>query len=170
MPDQPVVLAVASYPSRAAADRDFGSLWAADQVARSDHVAAAVLQKGSRGELEMNQHRSTAFPGAFELLGAALTVVAAPLGLAVLSSALASRAEWNGAAAIVGRFWYDVPRDLLRMMGNVLEAGQIGIILVVVGGSGEDVAACLCRATKLIVSEPTRVDLLADQSNAESRG
>ncbi len=53
MGDQCVVLAVASYASRATAGRDFDSLWSSASPDRSDHLAGALVEKGTSGELEI---------------------------------------------------------------------------------------------------------------------
>ena len=82
----------------------------------------------------MGRHHGTAEPLGFgnALLGSAITVVAAPLGITLPASSLATSAEWAGAATIIGHFWHEVPRDLLRTMSNLLEAGQTGLIVVAV--------------------------------------
>ncbi len=120
MTDQPVVLAVASYPSRAAAELDFHALGAINHAGRVDHLAAAEVEKGANGWLEIARHRSTGLPGSWgvTLLGSAITAVAAPLGITLLASVLATGTEWKGAAGIVGRFWHEVPRDRLRADGQ----------------------------------------------------
>jgi hypothetical protein len=168
MNDQRAVLAVASYASRAAAETDFDTLWALPADRGTCDLAAAVVEKGTSGELEITRHRSTAdgLPWAIALLGGALTTVDAPVGVAFLASGLVSRADWAGATAILGRFWHDVPRDVLRKMTNLLEAGQAGLVLVAVNHDGDDVAACLSGAISRILSDPLQVDLFADFSRA----
>jgi hypothetical protein len=170
MEDQPVVLAVASYASRAAAGTDFDSLWSLEPLSRSDQLTAALLEKGSSGELEMNCHRIRAGAGGFAwgiaLLGGALTTVAAPVGVSYLASGLSSSAEWAGAAAVVGRFWNHIPRDQLRSMSNLLEAGQAGLVVVAVAHDSGPVLDCLSGATSRVVSESMPVDLVADFTRA----
>jgi hypothetical protein len=172
MADQPVVLAVASYPSRAVADRDFDALWSWQSVEEGDHVSAALVEKGSSGELEMNCQRSSAggLVWGIALLGSALTTVAAPMGVSYLGSGLSSRAEWAGAAAIVGRFWHQIPRDKLRGMSNLLEAGQAGLVVVAVAHDSEQLMACLSGATSTVASEPIPLDLAADFARAAGHG
>jgi hypothetical protein len=164
MRDQPVVLAVASYPSRAAAEEVFASLWASQLWAGHHQLAAALVEKGSSGELEMDNHRCAAsrIGSGVALLGGALTAVAAPLGVALLASGLASSAEWDRAVTVVGRFWNDVPRDVLRNMSNLLEAGQAGLVIVAGDRDGHDVATCLSGATSSVLSDSTWVDVVAD--------
>ncbi len=135
MSDHSVVLAIASYPSRSTAEHDFRAISALKHKARVDQVAAASVEKGANGWLEIARHHSEAMPLAWGvvLLGSVLTVVAAPLGIKFLASVLGTSAEWEGAAAIVSRFWHEVPRDRLRIMGNLLESGQTALVVVAVG-------------------------------------
>ncbi|HUJ65949.1 MAG TPA: hypothetical protein VLX59_10450 [Acidimicrobiales bacterium] len=172
MADQPVVLAVASYPSRGAAHRDFDALWSLEPFNEGDQVSAALVEKGSSGELEMNSQRSSAHGVAWgiALLGGALTTVAAPMGVSYLGAGLSSIAEWAGAAAIVGRFWYEIPRDMLRSMSNLLEAGQAGLVVVAIAHDSEHLMACLSGATSTVVSESIPLDLAADFTRAAGQG
>jgi hypothetical protein len=167
MGDQFAVLAVASYASRSAAETNFESLWSSQRLNRGDHLTAALLEKGTSGELEMNCHRSSAsLAWEVALLGGALITVAAPVGVAYLASGLSSSAEWAGAAAIVGRFWNHIPRDQLRSMSNLLEAGQAGLVVVAIAHEYENVMACLSCASDRVVSESMSDDLLAEFSRA----
>lgn len=167
MGDQSVLLAVASYASRAAADRDFESLWSSESLSRSDHLTGALVEKGTSGELEIDCHRSSVGPAlGIALLGGALTTVAAPMGVSYLASGLMSSAEWAGAAAVVARFWNHIPRDKLRSMSNLLEAGQVGLVVVAVAHDSQEVTACLSGACNKVVSEPILVDLVADFNRA----
>ena len=172
MADQPVVLAVASYPSRATAHRDFDALWSSESFTEGGHVSAALMEKGSSGELEMNCQRSSASGVAWgvALLGGALTTVAAPMGVSYLGAGLSSSAEWAGAAAIVGRFWHEIPRDQLRSMSNLLEAGQAGLVAVAIAHDSKNLVACLSGATSTVVSESIPLDLAADFTRAAGQG
>jgi hypothetical protein len=168
MGDQPVTFAVASYASRAVADTDFDALWESQSVPKSHHLSAALVEKGTSGELEINYHRNSAAGVAWgtALLGGALTTVAAPVGISYLASRLSTQAEWAGAAAIVGRFWHHIPREKLRSMSNLLEAGQAGLVVVAIALDREDVVACLSGATGTVLSESLPVDLVADFTQA----
>jgi hypothetical protein len=159
-----VVLAAASYRSAAAAEADCASLWKLHTVGGPDELAAAVLEKGAGGELEVDHQLTTpADPvwGAI-LLGAAVTVLSAPLGIALLASGLTSRAEWMGAAVVVGRLWHRLPRENLRTMGNLLESGQAGLVVVGIDQVKDDVVGCLSSTTEKVVAARLTADLAAD--------
>ena len=164
MTDRPVVLAVATYAARADADHDFDSACRAGQEGKLDHVAAAVLEKGADGKLEIRRHDSTAehlaFPGA--LLGGAITLIAPPLGIAFLAPVLPTRTAWAGVGVIVGHFWHHVPRATLRRLSDLLESGQAALIIVAVNHTGAEVAALLGHPSDKIVADCTQADFDAD--------
>jgi hypothetical protein len=108
MSAQPVVLAAASYPSRATAEQDFWAVGALKRHGPVDQVAAAI----------------------------------------------------------VGRFWHEVPRDRLRTMANLLEAGQTGLIVVAVDHRAEHVTPVLSNAATTIVTDCIPADLQADFATA----
>jgi hypothetical protein len=164
MRDQSVVLAVASYHSGASAEVDFRAVWGHQRQGGDNKVAVAVVEKGANGWLEITRHHTPAIPPAWgiALLGSAILVVAAPLGITFLASVLATRAEWEGVAAIVGRFWHEVPRDRLRTMGNLLESRQTGLLVVAVDHHAEHITPLLSNATTKIVTDYIRADLEAD--------
>jgi hypothetical protein len=162
--EQSVVVAVGSYRSVMAAEAACASLWTLHRVGGPDELAAAVVEKGAGGELEVDHQCSTATEpvwGAI-LLGAGVTVLAAPLGIELLASRLTSRAEWAGAAVIVGRLWHRLPRDRLRTMGNLLEAGQAGLVVVGIDHGPDDVVGCLSNAAGKVVAATLMADLAAD--------
>ena len=78
-----------------------------------------------------------------------------------LASVSATGTDLAAASAIVGRFWYDIPKDQLRRMGNLLEDGQTALVIVAIDSIGEDIAALLSNAATMIVTEGTRVDFEA---------
>jgi hypothetical protein len=163
MRDFSVVMAVATYRSKAAAQRDFDAVGSAKYEGELDHVAAAVLEKGADGTLAMDCHDSTATTVAWDgaVLGAALTVIAAPLGILFLANVVATRAAWLGVAALVGHFWHNIPKDELRRMSDLLEAGQAAVVVVGVDHTGEDLGALLSNAITTIVTDSTSADVEA---------
>jgi hypothetical protein len=79
MSDHPVVMAVATYRSKAAAQQDFDGVASEKYERELVHVAAALLEKGADGALMMDRHDSAATTVAWDgvVLGAALTVITA---------------------------------------------------------------------------------------------
>jgi hypothetical protein len=168
MGDHFVVMAVATYRSKAAAEQDFDAVGRAKYDGDLDLIAAAVLEKGADGALAVERHEpaSTDVAWAGALLGAALTVIAAPLGVLLLAAVIATRSAWAGAAALVDHFWHDIPRDDLSQMSNLLEAGQAAVVIVAVGYRAVDVMALCSNSTSTFVTDGTAADFEADFSNA----
>jgi hypothetical protein len=68
-------------------------------------------------------------------------------------------------------FWHSIPKDLARQMGDLLEAGDFGIVLVAVNPKGVDIGALLSNAeSKLVednVSDPDgALEAAFDQADA----
>jgi uncharacterized membrane protein len=153
----PLVLGVATYSSKSGAETDFNTIWGAKHEGEYDHMAVAVLTKDSHGQLEVDRHDSTAKHLAWggALLGAALTIVAPPVGVGVLAASGATA----GAGGIVGHFHHNIPKDTVRQMGDLLDAGESGLMVVAVNHKGSDIEPLLSNATKKIVVDTPAGDL-----------
>jgi hypothetical protein len=151
--DHPLSMAVASYASKSAAERDFGDV-CGKQGDSLGHVTAAIVEKGADGSLMMDRHHCAASDPSWggHVLGAALIVLAAPLGLRFLSLVIVNRESWVAVAHVAARFWENVPRSELHRMGDLLEARQAGIVVVSVDQTKHEVGRLLGHATARIVS------------------
>ena len=131
MADRPVVLAVASYHSKAAAESDFRALWAAHEPAPG-RVAAALVEKGADGQLTIDRHRCPNNHPTWNkpVLGSALTVVAAPMSIRFLVPLVGAEPDLGGVGALAGHFWNNVPKHQLRQMSELLETGQAALVVV----------------------------------------
>jgi hypothetical protein len=152
--DHPLIMAVASYASKPAAECDFGGMCDVSHMSRGP-VAVAVLEKGADGSLTMQRHHSPAAgpTRGGQLLGAALVVLAAPLGLRFLASVIATRETWLAVAQVAARFWENVPRSELHRMGTLLEARQAALVVVSVNGTTPEVGQLLRNSTACIVTD-----------------
>jgi hypothetical protein len=157
----PITLAAARYATREAAVADYNQLW---DVARGnedqfDHMAVAVLTKDDLGKLEVERHDSTAkhFAWGGALLGAALVVVAPPAGAAVLAGGAGA-----GAGALIGHFWHNIPKEDVQAAGELLEAGESGLLVVAVNRAGTDIEPLLSGAESTKVTQTTWGDLDAE--------
>jgi uncharacterized membrane protein len=160
----PLVLAVATYPSRDAAVEDFDTVWGSKHEGELDHIAVAVLTKDENGNLRVDRHDSSAkhltWGGA--LLGAALTVVAPPVGVGMLAASGVAA----GAGGIVGHFWHNIPKDTVKEMGDLLSDGQSGLVVVAVDRKGTDIEPMLAKAQKKIVIDTVKGDLESAYNDA----
>ncbi len=140
---------------------DFQTLLRIHQTGEGNHVAAAILVKGSDGKLHLDHHDTTAadleWGGA--LVAGALAVVAAPLAIAPLSVAATRNTTWAGAGGIVGYFWHNIPKGQLLRMSDLAESGQAALVVVVLDHTATDIEALLGNATEVIVAESDGGDI-----------
>jgi hypothetical protein len=149
-----VVMAVATYWSKADADRDFADVASLCRPDR-EHVAVAQVSKGGDGQLTMDRHAGSDTDQAWRraLLGAALATIAAPLGIQCLCPLAATRAAWGGIAALVGVFWQQLPKDRLHRMSDLLEARQAALVVVALDRAGDEIRTVLSgRASAILVA------------------
>jgi uncharacterized membrane protein len=150
--DTPITLAAARYSSRGAAVNGFDMVWDAHKGGEFDHTAVAVLTKDETGKLQVERHDTTAKHLAW--VGAALTVVAPVAAVGVAAGA--------GAGALVGHFHHNISKKDVEAIGELLESGQSGLIVVAVNKVGTDIEPLLAGAERTVVVQTTWGDLDAE--------
>jgi len=158
--DTPIVLAAAKYANRNDAVADFKAVKDAKSLGEFDHTAVAVLTKDEDDNLQVERHDSTAKHTAW--LGAALVVVAPPVGAAALAGGA-------GAGALVGHFWHNIPKSKINEAAELLESGESGLVVVAVNRHGTDIAPLLGRAQKKVVIDTVAGDLDAQMDKELAR-
>ena len=153
----PLVIGVATYATRDGAVTDYDTVRGAKREGEFDHLAVAVLTKDDHEQLQVERHDSSAKHLAWggALLGAAVTLVAPPVGVGML----AAGGTAAGAGGIIGHFHHEVPKDTVRKMGDLLEAGQSGLVVAAVNHKGNDITPMLSHADKKIVVDTVQGDL-----------
>ncbi len=86
------------------------------------------------------------------MLGGALAVISAPLGIVFLGPLAATSAVWAGVGGFAGHFWNNIPKDEVRKMGDLLESGDAGLVIVAVNPQGVDIAGLLTNAASVVSS------------------
>jgi uncharacterized membrane protein len=161
----PLVLAGAKYATRQDAVDAYNVIWGARHQGALDHTDIAILTKDANGELQMERHDSAgkhlAWGGA--LIGAALVIVAPPVGVAV---AAASTGAIAGVGGLVGHFWRNIPKAQLNELSDLLQSGESGVVVVAVNHKGVDIAPLLGKALESKVIETDAGDLDAVFSKA----
>ena len=154
MTDRTVVMAVASYRSRMAAQSDYSAIEDDARVGGPRRVALAVLEKGVDGRLTIDRYFCSSADPAWDgpVLGGALTVVAAPIGIAFLVAVARSPAVLGGVGAIAAHFWNDVSKHELRRMSELIEAEQSALLVVSADDDREAVEAQLLHAESSAVA------------------
>jgi uncharacterized membrane protein len=86
MSNKPVTVAVATYANKALAEQDFDALHGVKHEGQIDHLAVAVVRKDADGKLSIDRHNTSAKHAAWGtgVLGGALAVISAPLGIVFL--------------------------------------------------------------------------------------
>lgn len=158
--DHSVILGAAAYASEPAARRDFQALTRANDDVPTRHVAAAILHKGFDGTLtiDLDDVVEPGVPWGGAPLGAALTVLAAPLGLALLPPVVTAPTGWRPVTALVSQFWEQVAQETLHRMSELLESNPAGIVVAAIGVTADDVRAFLLGATTTIIADSTALD------------
>jgi uncharacterized membrane protein len=166
MSDKPITVAVATYGDKGGAEQDFDAVWGIKHEGQLDHLAIAMVEKTDDGDLKVDRHDTSAKHLAWGggILGASLTVISAPLGIVFLGPLAATTAAWAGAGGLVGHFWKNIPKDQVRKMSDLLEAGDFGLIVVAVNPKEAAVGSLLANASNKIV-----VDNVVDADDALSR-
>jgi hypothetical protein len=171
--DTPIVLAVAEYPDRDTALIDYDAVRSAKRRGDYDHLAVAVMTKKADGSVQVERHDSSAKHLAWggALLGGALIVtapVAAPIAMATSIGAGGgvTGAGLAGAGGIAGHFWHNIPKERIREMSDLLEAGESGLVVVAVDKKGSDIEQLLGHATRKMVDDTTKGDLEAAYNEA----
>jgi uncharacterized membrane protein len=153
--DTPITLAAARYSNRDAAVEGFKTVWDAHRGGEFDHTAVAVLTKDDTGKLQVERHDTTAKHLGW--VGAALTVVAPAAAVGVAAGA--------GAGALIGHLHHNIPKDDVEAVGELLESGQSGLLVVAVNKVGTDIEPLLSGADKTKVVQTTWGDLDAEIDN-----
>ena len=161
MSEHSIVLTVAAYASAGMAEQDFEALGRASDRGEQHAVGAAALKKGADGALRI--YRSDgATTNVGPLLGAALAVIAAPVGISFLQSVEITQDVWARVATMVGDFWQNIPQETLHTMTNLVESSPAGLVIVAIDRTREDIESRLPQATATIATFSTAQDLGAD--------
>ncbi len=125
MSEQPVFLYVAAYEDEADARADYAillDLHAAGVVGTYD---AAVVTKDEEGKVHVHKHEKPTQHGAWTGVG-----VGAVVGILFPPSILATAVVGGAAGGLAGHFWRGMSRAEVRELGETLDAGQAGLVVV----------------------------------------
>ena len=167
--DTPITLAAARYSDRDAAVERLRHGLGRPQGRRVRPHRRCRADQGRR-RASCRSSATTAppstSPGAGRSLGAALTVVAPVVG----ASMLARAGALGGAGALVGHFHHNIPKEDVEAIGDLLESGQSGLIVVAVNRTGTDIEPLLANAEKTEIVNTTWGDLDAEIDTGDRQG
>jgi uncharacterized membrane protein len=167
-------LAVASYDSAEAAERHFEAVKTAYAGQDTSHdFDAAVIAKNAKGEVEVvKRYEAPVHHGAGRGLkwGLAVGAVTALFPAVGIFGALA--AGGSGGAllgALSGHVQRGVGRNDLKELGEVLDSGEAGLVVVYTDSLADEVATSLQGANRWI-AKPTNIEReeLAHDLNKET--
>jgi len=167
MADKPdtLFIAAASYTSVDEAVRDYEAVkMLYNEVKASDDFDAAVIAKGDDGKVAIvKKHEEPTRHGAAHGLGwglaaGAVAALFPPIGI------LGALAVGGGAGAAIGAVSGHVSggmkRDDLKELGDVLDEGQAGLIVVYATNMADQIAANIKAANRMVSKE---TDMAADE-------
>lgn len=163
-PDTLIVLA-ASYASTDAAVNDYEAVKELyREVKTSDDFDAAVIAKNDEGKIEIvKKHEQPTRHGAARGLGwglAAGAVVALFPPVGILGALTVGGSAGAAIGAVSGHVSGGMRRDDLKDLGEVLDEGEAGLIVVYATNMADQIAANI-KAANRIVSKET--DMAADE-------
>jgi hypothetical protein len=154
MSDHNVVVSATAYASVAAARRDVEAVGRARDRGDRGHLAAAVLHKGFDGAVTIDPgdmiEPDAAWGGA--LLAAALTVLVAPVGMALLPPVVATTG-WTSVTTLIAQLWQQIAQETLHRMSETVESHPAALVIVTVDVTAPDIRGLLAEAGATIVAD-----------------
>ena len=144
MSDDPVFVYAAVYADRADADADYDALLelhSADLVGSYD---VALMHKDDEGKVHVTKHEKPTQHGAWTgaAVGALVGIIFPP---AVLGAAVVGAAAGGGIGHVMG----GMSRSDAKELGEQLDEGQAGLVVVGVSDMGAKVEAAMKHAEKI---------------------
>jgi uncharacterized membrane protein len=156
----------ASYDSVADAEVDYEAVKALYANAGVGHdFDAAVLERGDDGKVKVaDKHEQSTRHGAWTGLAiGALAAVLPGIGLGV-GAALGA-----GIGAVTGHLKGGMSNDDLKQLGETLDKGQAGLIVIYATNMGDQIAASIKAQNRYISKQiDADADALAKQLNAQA--
>ena len=145
--DQKMVIFIATYDDKAKADQDYQSLLELHNEGWIGTYDVGVVAKSDKGKLDIVRHTDSTGKGARR--GA---VIGAVLGVLFPPSLVAGAVAGGLVGTAVGHSMNDIPRHDLKEIGDMIENGQIAMVVL-----GQlQIEEGLHKATKRAIKEYQR--------------
>ncbi len=164
MSDRPVFLYAAAYETIADAEADFEGVLELHAAGAIGTFDAAVIEKGADGKVHVHKVEKPTQHGAWTGIG-----VGAVVGLLFPPSLLGAAAVGGVAGGVTGHLWKGMSRGDLKDLGETLDAGQAGIIVIGESKVEEQIEKAITRANKA-VEKQLEADADDLQKEIESAG
>jgi uncharacterized membrane protein len=171
MPDpaDTLFVAAASYASKDDAIADYEAIKALYREIQTSHeFDAAVIAKNDQGKVEIvKKHEEPTRHGAAHGLGwglAAGAVAAIFPAIGILGALAVGGGAGAAIGAVSGHVTGGMRREDLKELGEVLDEGEAGLIVVYATNMADQIAANIKAANRMIARE---TDMAADELAAE---
>ena len=177
MADKPdtLIVAAASYDSVDDAITDYEAIKAIYyEIKASDDFDAAVISKGESGKVKIvKKHEQPTRHGAVHGLGwglAAGAIAALFPAVGILGALTVGGGAGAAIGAVSGHVSGGMPREDLKELGDVLDEGKAGLVVVYATNVADQIAANIKAANRMVskATDMAAEDLAREIKEAES--
>jgi uncharacterized membrane protein len=145
--EDPIFLFVAAYASEADARADYDELRELHAAGLVGTYDAAIVIK-SEGKVHVHKHEKPTQHGAWTGLG-----VGALVGILFPPSIIASGVAGAAAGGLVGHMWGGMSRSDVKEIGELLDDGEAGLVVIGTAKIEEQVQKALDRAQRRLTKQ-----------------
>jgi uncharacterized membrane protein len=145
MSDNPVFLYAAAYDTIDDAEADFEAVLDLHAVGAIGTFDAAVIEKDDEGKVHVHKTEKPTQHGAWTGIG-----VGALVGILFPPSIIGAAAVGGVVGGVTGHLWKGMSRGDLKDVGELLDVGQGGIVVIGESKLEEQLAKAVTRANKTI--------------------
>jgi uncharacterized membrane protein len=147
VPDDPIFLFVATYTSEGDARADYEALKELHAAGLVGTYDAAIVTK-SEGKVHVHKHEKPTQHGAWTGLG-----VGALVGILFPPSIIASGVVGAAAGGLMGHLWRGMSRSDVKEIGELLDEGEAGLVVIGTSKVEEQVQKAVDRAQRRITKQ-----------------
>ncbi len=148
MADEPVFLYLAAYDSEDDARLDYDALLELHAEGVVGTYDAALVTKDAEGKVHVHKHEKPTQHGAWTGIG-----VGAVIGILFPPSIIVSAAVAGTAGGVIGHLWRGMSRSDVKELGELLDSGEAGLVIIGRSKLDEAVEREIKRANRRVEKE-----------------
>ena len=148
MADEPVFLYLAAYDSEDDARLDYDALLELHAEGVVGTYDAALVTKDAEGKVHVHKHEKPTQHGAWTGIG-----VGAVIGILFPPSIVVSAAVAGTAGGVIGHLWRGMSRSDVKELGELLDSGEAGLVIIGRSKLDEAVEREIKRANRRVEKE-----------------
>ena len=148
MADEPVFLYLAAYDSEDDARLDYDALLELHAEGVVGTYDAALVTKDAEGKVHVHKHEKPTQHGAWTGIG-----VGAVIGILFPPSIIVSAAVAGTAGGVIGHLWRGMSRSDVKELGELLDSGEAGLVIIGRSKLDEAVEREVKRANRRVEKE-----------------